>query len=377
MARLCPAVPRETIEFVSIGSLALVSPYALDAPGGVQGQVRGLALEMTARDWLVSVAAPGPANDEALLAAGIELISLGASTSVRANGSRAPLSFHLGQARSFARACEARSVDIVHVHEPLAPVASWPLLARHKIPILATFHRSGIDALSSFAGVALRRLVRNIDDAVAVSDAAATTLRDTCGIDSTVLFNGIDLTSLESVKASPTTGPTVLFLGRDEPRKGRRVLLDAAPLLGRDVTIWVTGKREPVESSGARVEFLGHISEEEKMARLRAADVLCAPSLGGESFGIVLLEGLASGCAVVASAIDGYEQALNGHGILVTPNDPVALSEGVRQALALDSQGVDQERRAYLEHWSMGNLAGIYEQRYRALISARSSEQRG
>ena len=91
MARLRPTVPRETIKFVSMGSLALVSPYALDAPGGVQGQVRGLALEMTARDWLVSVAAPGPANDEALLNAGVELISLGASTSVRANGSRAPL----------------------------------------------------------------------------------------------------------------------------------------------------------------------------------------------------------------------------------------------------------------------------------------------
>jgi phosphatidylinositol alpha-mannosyltransferase len=109
--------------------------------------------------------------------------------------------------------------------------------------------------------------------------------------------------------------------------------------------------------------FLGRLSEKEKHARLKAADVLCAPSLGGESFGIVLIEGLAARCTVVASDIDGYSQALSGHGLLVKPGSVAALSQGLRAALA--GEGPDSEEGfSYAASWSIASLADAYEHAY-------------
>jgi phosphatidylinositol alpha-mannosyltransferase len=286
----------------------------------------------------------------------------------KANGSTAPIGLNLVRARAFARHCEQVGVDVVHVHEPLAPVASWPPLWRHRIPIVATFHRSGIDALSRAAGLVLGPLIRRIDDPVAVSEAASSTIRATCRIQPEVLFNGVSLPSPGAREPWPKDGPTILFIGRDEPRKGRDVLLAAATRLPESITVWVTGAPPAAPAHrGARVEYLGTISESEKLRRLQATDVLCAPSLGGESFGLVLLEGLASGATVVASDIDGYRQALGDHGMLVEPNDPVRLADALMQALSgergLERPAVDR----YLSRWSMDSLAVAYEDRYRVL----------
>ncbi len=346
--------------------IGMVSPYDLGVPGGVQGQVRGLAIEMTRRGHEVIVVSPGGAADDPLVETGVRHIPAGATAKISANGSKAPLTLSLRAARATALAFERSGVEVVHLHEPLTPVEGWAVLRRHRAPIVGTFHRSGVDGLYRGAGLVLRGLIKSIDVAVAVSPAAAQTARSTCGLDPQVLFNGIDVEAYRTARPWPKENPTALFLGRDEKRKGRQVLLDAARLLDPSVTIWATGDPPPTESSdsGAKIHYLGQVSEAEKRERLAAADVLCAPSLGGESFGLVLLEGLAAGAVVVASDIDGYREALNGHGFLVRPDDPEALAIGIRSALD-QGRGGTLASKNHVEKWSMAALADRYELIYR------------
>jgi phosphatidylinositol alpha-mannosyltransferase len=269
-------------------------------------------------------------------------------------------------------------VDVVHLHEPLAPVAGYGVLLRRPAPVVATFHRSGGSAWYRALRPAVHRARHRIDVACAVSEAAAQTAAEALGGDYDVLFNGVDLEHFASATARSTGGrPTVLFIGRHEERKGLGVLLEAFGRLG-DAQLWVGGngpqtadlrRRFPPSD---RVRWLGVLTEAEKASALAGADVLCAPSLGGESFGVVLLEGMAARCVVVASDIEGYRQAVAGSAVLVPPGDPAMLAVALEKSLAataaaraprLDA-GVAQAAK-----WSMSALAAAYEERYRRLVA--------
>ncbi len=358
--------------------LLFVSPYDLSLPGGVQGQVRAMALEMQRRGRTVAVGAPGSDVDAELRDAGIEVIAGGHVTRFPSNGSVAPVTLSLRAARRLASWAEENGPVVAHLHEPVTPVMGWSLLRRHRGGLVATFHRSGVDPLYRLTGPVLARLIRRVDASAAVSEAAAHTAKATLGISPEVLFNGIDVEAAQRSDPWPTRGPTVLFLGRDEPRKGRQVLLDAAARLPEDVTIWLTGSPpEGLSGSGARLEWLGVIGEEEKRRRLCAADVLCAPSLGGESFGMVLLEALAASTAVVASDIDGYRQALGGHGQLVEPGDPAQLAEALVRQLERAPTESRAEGLVYARRWSMAALMDRYEALYEHASSSGRSRWRG
>jgi phosphatidylinositol alpha-mannosyltransferase len=161
------------------------------------------------------------------------------------------------------------------------------------------------------------------------------------------------------------------------------VLLDAFATVERPAVLWVAGdgpatevqRRRHPESD--RVRWLGVLSDDEVAARLAGADVLCAPSLHGESFGMVLLEGMAAGCAVVASDIEGYRMAAGGHAILVPPGDKAALSGALGSALADAVEGTGpsapEARKAAIEHarnWSMESLAERYLEVYERAIAS-------
>jgi phosphatidylinositol alpha-mannosyltransferase len=203
----------------------------------------------------------------------------------------------------------------------------------------------------------------------------------------------------------PTDGPTVLFLGRHEERKGLSVLLDAFARLIADrpgggahqreapdtdqlagvgesgPTLWVAGDGPDTEALRRRypesphIQWLGVLTEEEKLRRLAGADLLCAPSLGGESFGMVLLEAMAAGTPVIASDIPGYRDAAGANARLVPPGDAAALSGALGHALRpaeaigaeerqeRDRRRVDGAVRA--REWSMDRLAERYEALYR------------
>jgi phosphatidylinositol alpha-mannosyltransferase len=277
--------------------------------------------------------------------------------------------------------------DVVHVHEPLAPVASYGLVLQSRTPMVGTYHRAGVSRwvpvlkpLAVFVG-------RRLEIRVAVSEAARETGERSGGGTFEVLFNGVDVDRFATAVPERAAGeaPVVLFVGRHEGRKGLGVLLDAFQSVGGPAVLWVAGDgpetaalrgRHPPSD---RVRWLGALDDDELARRLAGANVLCAPSLHGESFGVVLLEGMAAGCAVVASDIEGYRAAAGGHAALVPPGDShalacalgVALDDAVkgRGAASPEARGSAQ---THARAWSMDTLAERYVDIYERALAARS-----
>ena len=183
-----------------------------------------------------------------------------------------------------------------------------------------------------------RWLNRRLDLRCAVSEDARNLAHEHLGGEFEMLFNGIEVDRFAKADPWPTDGPTILFLGRHEERKGLRVLLAAMAHLPVDCKLWVAGDGPLTaalmqEHAGdARIEWLGRISDDERAARLRGADVFCAPSIRGESFGIVLLEAMAASTPIVAGNLAGYANvARDGReAVLVEPGNAVALADALR-----------------------------------------------
>ena len=375
--------------------IALVCPYSLSRPGGVQGQVLGLARALGARGHRATVFAP--VDDVARLPTDVDVVTAGRSVPVRGNGSVAPISLSPTAARSALRILRSSGFDAVHVHEPFTPGLSYRLLAARGLPpMVATFHRSGGSPFYTALRPLTRRLARRFAVRCAVSAAAGSTAAVALGGTYEIGFNGVEIDEYHGVEPWPTERPTVLFLGRHEERKGLGVLLEAFEALATRATaarpvLWIAGDGPRTETlrrshpESPDIHWLGVVPDQEKARRLVAADVLCAPSLGGESFGMVLLEAMAARAAVVASDIDGYRDAAGGHALLVPPGDARALAEalsGVLSGSEVTETGPggeggtgDGSRRRRLDaaegwaaHWSMGRLAEWYEDIYRTAV---------
>lgn len=355
--------------------VVMVCPYDLSRPGGVQGQATGLARALRRSGHDVVVVAPGSrprgwATPDVYVA--------GRSVGVRANGSLAPVSLSVAAGARAWRAAAVWCPDVVHLHEPLAPVLGYGFLASRRWPMVGTFHRAGAGALYRLASPVARAAARRVDVRCAVSAVARDTAAAVCGGTYEVLFNGVDLDRHGSARATGTDVPAVLFLGRHEPRKGLGVLLEAFSRLERPAVLWVAGagpetaRLRARHPESPRVHWLGVVSDGEVASRLAGASVLCAPSLGGESFGMVLVEAMAARCRVVASDIDGYREVAGGHALLVPPGDAGALAAALDRALGgpPDAAALD-EAAAHAAGWSMDALAARYVDLYRSVIAAR------
>ena len=278
--------------------VAVVSPYSLDAPGGVQDQVieidrrlRGAGIE----SWVVGPGADGPPGAQ-LLGRGVE---------IPANGSRAPVDLNPKLLRTAVQAVEG--ADVVHLHEPLIPLVGWALLVRKQTPMVATFHADPSRFIRSayrVLGPMLRPLLNRIDRTTVVSEVAASAITP-LGLDYRIIPNAIDLAQYDDRAAK--TRHRLAFIGRDEPRKGLDVLLAAWPRIragAPQAELDVVGTNRTDLIPGVR--FHGRVEAAKKRAILGAAEVFVAPNLGGESFGITVLEGMAAGCAVVASDLEAF-----------------------------------------------------------------------
>ena len=352
--------------------IGLVCPYSLTIPGGVQSQVLALARTLRALGHEARVLAPcdGPPPD-----AGVT--PLGKSVPTASNGSIAPLAPDPAAQLRTIRALRDEAFDVIHLHEPLCPGPTMTALLFRNAPIVGTFHRSGDSAAYAVARPAVRWLGRRLDIRCAVSPEARDTAQRAIGGEYDLLFNGIELERFAKAEPHPTTGPTIFFIGRHEERKGLAVLLDSLRHLPTDVRVWVGGTGPLTEmlkarhSADPRIEWLGRLTDDEVASRLAGADVFCAPSLRGESFGVVLLEAMAAGAAVVASALDGYRNvATEGvDAVLTPPGDPDALGSALARVLgdetlrnALVVAGDHQAQR-----FSMTALAEAYLERYRRI----------
>ncbi|MGN6695917.1 MAG: glycosyltransferase family 4 protein [Aquihabitans sp.] len=349
--------------------IGMVCPYSISVPGGVQEQVLGLARSLRAKGHPTRILAPsdGPPPDG-------WVTPLGNSIPTAANGSVAPIAPDPSAQLRLIRAVRDEGFDVLHLHEPMVPGACMTAALLKPTPLVGTFHAAGTSASYEYLGPALRWLASRLDVRVVVSAEAQALAEEHIGGTYEHLFNGIEIPRFAEAEPWPADGRTIFFLGRHEPRKGLDVLLAALPLLPADVTVWIGSdgpdtERLRVRHAGdPRLQWLGRLSDEEKRRRLRAADIFCAPSLRGESFGVVLLEAMAAGAAIVASDLSGYRLVArpDQDGLLVPPGDAEALAGALNRVLT------EPELRAGLvasgaeraQTFSMDQLADHYLRLY-------------
>lgn len=355
--------------------VAIVCPYSLSVPGGVQGQVMGLARELRRGGVEARVLAPCDGPPPATF-----VTPLGDSLPTAANGSMAPLAPDPSAALRTIRALNDEQFDVLHIHEPFAPGPTMTAMLLHPAPVVATFHAAGESASYKYLNAPIKAAAKNIAHRVAVSKDARELVERYVPGEYEILFNGVELESYREAGRTPTAGPTIFFCGRHEERKGLDVLLAAMGSLGPEVRLWVASNGPDTDrlrrqySGDHRIEWLGRISEAEKRERLKGATVFCAPSLHGESFGVVLIEAMAASTAVVASSLDGYRNVATHEqdAILVEPGSVEDLAEALRRVI--DDEALRRrlvlagERRA--DDFSMAALAQLYLERYRRVIAA-------
>ncbi len=299
---------------------------------------------------------------------------------IGSNGSVSNIPLFPSAVSATRRAIEEGDFDVVHVHEPITPVNGWDISTASDTPVVGTFHayatRPMPHALGKFAGA--KRVMNRLSARIAVSEAAAWTGHRWYGGNYTIVPNGVNI---EHAPIGPKTASDelrVLFIGRAEERKGLPVLLRAFDALKDQVParLGIIGSdRSEVRRMLAdpeledHIDFYGRVSSEDLWHRLHHADVLCAPSLSGESFGMILTEAFAAGTPVIASGIAGYSDVVtDGHdGVLVPPGDPQRLAEELQRAYLEPDRllRMGMNARASSKRYAWDNVAeevlGVYE----------------
>src|SRR5450432_3207458 len=334
--------------------IALVSPYSWTYPGGVTRHIEALAESFISAGHHVRVLAPYDPVDVLSTAlhrgAGPQplpapdyLLPLGRTVGFKANGAVSNLSISPYGVATLHKELRSGRFDVVHVHEPVAPLTGWVAADWTRLPLVGTFHSYSesivSNGIANFLGA--RRMLNHLHVRIAVSEAAAWTGRRFFGGHYRVIPNGVsvDPQVLARVGGNPSSDCLrIVFVGQSVERKGLPLLLRAFEALREHIPTELTvigpspEELEPLMMDGRGIRALGKVDEAEKRRELAQADVLCAPSLGGESFGMVLTEAFAAGTAVVASDIAGYRDVVrNGvDGVLVPPADGQALAETLR-----------------------------------------------
>lgn len=371
--------------------IGLVCPYNITLGGGVQEVVRAMQTELVSRGHTVKIITPEPRS-------GYEDDKHNNHKDVIFMGGAADFKSPLHTTAQISATIDPEEIDhmlarekfdILHFHEPWVPMLSRQVLSRSKSVNIATFHAKMPENVMSrtFTRVVApytKSILKYLHELSAVSDAAAEYIGELTDRPVSIIPNGIDLAHF-TVPAK-TAGPAVkdarvvLYIGRLERRKGVNLLLKAFQLLQEkheDVSLVLAGDgpdREKLEELahdlGLRnVSFLGYVSEEEKLRLLHTSDLFCAPAIYGESFGIVLLEAMASGLVTVAANNPGYASVMQGLGALslVNPRDTVEFARRLDLLLREDSlRGMWQAwAKTYVKQYSYKRIVNQYEELYK------------
>ncbi|HEV2756840.1 MAG TPA: glycosyltransferase family 4 protein, partial [Actinomycetota bacterium] len=358
--------------------VALLSPYSWTYPGGVTRHIEALAEQLLAGGHEVRVLSPVDRDSRrtALLHMGAHparvalpdyVIPLGGTMGFHMNGAVSNVSITPAGLATMRHELRTGGFDVVHIHGPEVPVLSWDALcSTTAAPLVGTFHVYSTSPISNRLANAMGafRRFNRLHVRIAVSEAAAWTAQRWFGGRYRIVPNGVHLPDLAALPGKAEDGPLeIVFVGQAVERKGLPVLLRAFEALRDHVPARLTlvgpthEEIEPMLLDTRGVEALGKVGDEEKSRRLARADVLCAPSLGGESFGMVLTEAFAHGTPVVASNIAGYADVVRDgvDGVLVTPGDGTAVASALRD-LALDparrrAMGAAAQERAERYAW--------------------------
>lgn len=354
--------------------VALVCPYDLARPGGVRSHIVGLGCALSARGHQVEIIAPGPATE----LEGLPVISCGTSRDFPFGGTHIDFTW-----APWTRVIEVsrRGYDVVHFHTIWNPLMPFQLATVYRGPKVATFHDvPSPDTPRLAAGIMPMgsEIVRHafVNEVIAVSPVVSAYLTDG---KHEIIPNGITVPDNLPAEGSRNS---LLYLGRLEPRKGVGTFIEALALLGPDAPpVRIAGDglsratlERDVAARGLRnVTFVGEVSEADKWELLRDASVLVAPSLGGESFGIVLLEAMAAGAVPVAADNPGYRHVVGDRaGDLVFPiGDAAALAARIRGILCDDAKRQELQAwgRQHYRQFEWSALAGRVERVYQRAIS--------
>jgi phosphatidyl-myo-inositol alpha-mannosyltransferase len=370
--------------------IALVSPYSWTYPGGVTRHIEALAERFIEVGHDVSVLSPFDPDDR--LAARLHrgarpaprpapdyLVPLGRTFGLPMNGAVSNLAPTPESIIRLRRELE-QGYDVVHVHEPIAPTVGWDAVGSTRAPLVGTFHCYSENVVTNTIANAIgaRRVLNHLKARIAVSEAAAWTGRRFWGGRYHVIPNGVEVPATLAPKR-PSAQLRIVFVGQAVERKGLPVLLRAFEALREHVPASLTivgadeAEIEPLLLDPRGVTVLGKVDDAAKHRALEGADLLCAPSLGGESFGMVLTEAFAAGTPVVASDIAGYRDVVRDgvDGVLVPKGDPTELAEVLRDLW------LEPERRSRLaaeaagsaRHYAWPHVAEQVEQVYEEAIA--------
>lgn len=344
--------------------IGLVCPYSFDEPGGVQAHILDLAAELLSRGHHVEVI--GPASEDAEVPDFVH--RGGSSVAIPYNGSVARLSVGPRVRRQVKSFINDGRFDVLHIHEPNSPSFSLYALLVAEGAIVATYHAhsEGSLLLNAAKGV-LSPQLEKIRGGIAVSEMARRWQVSNLGGDPVLIPNGVEVKKYADAAQERTSEIVeIAFLGRlDEPRKGLAVLLSALELVDRPVRVTVMGGGNPRDVPG--IDFVGRVSDEEKREILGRADIYVAPNTGGESFGIVLVEAMAAGAAVVASDLEAFSLVTGDAGMLFPNGDAEALAEMLTRLIddpthrrTIAAAGA---RRAWDYDWSVvaDQVLAVYE----------------
>ena len=327
--------------------IALVSPYDLAVPGGVNSHIHHLAEHFVARGHEVRLIAP--ASDVRNLSP--LAIVVGRPRSIPAGGSIARMAISPRLADPVRRVLAEEKFDVVHVHEPLVSFMTIQFLRFSKAVNVGTFHaaRESGARLYTYTRRLLKHCFRRLDGKIAVSQAAAALIAPHFPGYYNIIPNGVDVERFAAAQPLPELGDgmvNILSVGRLETRKGQRFLLRAfADVKAQrpEARLVIVGgynerqrrayERWVAEHNLRDVVFAGYVRDDELPRYHRSAQVFCAPNTGNESQGIILLEAMAAGCPVVASNIGGFAGVVTHgvEGLLVRPKDSEALAEALLQ----------------------------------------------
>lgn len=370
--------------------IGLVCPYNIAFGGGVQKLVLAYQAELRRRGHDAVIITPEPREISEDFKPK-HVLFLGNGTEF-ANPLHTTGQVSVGLNDEIDRVLQEEQFDILHFHEPGVPMLARQMLARSNTVNVATFHAAFPETLvgKTFARVAvpyIKPLMQYIHEYVAVSEPAAKYVAELTGKPVAIIPNAVDVKHFKAPQRRNDARPqkTILYVGRLENRKGVKYLLRAFKLLGEKhpgVSLVIAGDgtdRAKLVSLARELElknvtFTGYITDREKLGYLRSSDLFCAPSPYGESFGLVLLEAMATGLVTVAGNNPGYRSVLKGMGSLSLVNPKVTAEFAHRLELLLYEKALRKLWREWaheqLPHYSVERVVDQYEALYKQALKA-------